>query len=42
MKNYPIIGQIMIIDKGNNSYNWEQGCYFCKEKFGDDEKFMIS
>lgn len=26
--------------KDNNPYNWEQGCYACKGKFEEDEKFI--
>lgn len=39
MTKYPVVGQVMIVNKGNNGYNWEQGCCFCKGKFGDDELF---
>lgn len=25
--------------KGNNKYNWETGCEFCKKPFSEEEKF---
>ena len=40
MKKYPNVGELRTVTKGHNSYNWEQGCCFCKGKFGEDEEFM--
>lgn len=40
MKKYPKIGSIHNVTKSNNSYNWEQGCCFCKGMFEEDEEYI--